>query len=108
MIDTKDLRNWKEAANLALNAVEDIPEWMAQHVADKGTFEFEVKWVGDHWYKNGNHRRRDVVNRVKFLMDVIFKRLNLDDASVFKITLVKEPGRPLDNELCFCRGKGLV
>lgn len=105
LIDTKDLRNWKESATLALDAVEVIPEWIKTHFEDKGTFEFQVRWVGDHWYKNGNHRRRDVDNRVKFLMDVIFKRLGIDDSSVFKITLIKEPGRELDNERCVCTVK---
>lgn len=109
--DTDVLRNWKATSSVHLTEqLEDVPKWVKEHVDKNGLFKFSVLWHGKHWFKNGNPKRRDLDNRIKFLMDQIFKMLQVDDCRVFELTLVKMPPQETphnladeDGEVCCCR-----
>ncbi len=108
--DTDVLRNWKVIAETHLQEqLQEVPSWVKEHANSQGTFKFEVFWYGEHWFKNGNPKRRDIDNRVKFLMDQTFKAIDVDDCHVFDLILRKLPPQETphalaaDGEVCFCR-----
>ncbi len=109
--DTEVLRSWKVLAQGHLDEqITEVPSWVKEHADKQGTFQFEVFWYGGHWFKNGNPKRRDIDNRVKFLMDQVFKTVNIDDCHVFKLNLFKLPPQEEphelageDGEICRCR-----
>jgi len=46
--------------------------------------------VGGQWYyKNGNIKKRDVLNLQKFLIDSVFKGLEADDKQIFDCHILK-------------------
>jgi len=51
---------------------------------------FVVIAVYDNWFtKKGKIKKKDVCNKEKFLIDSIFKSLELDDKNIFHATIVK-------------------
>lgn len=44
-----------------------------------------IRFKEDWYYKNGNAAKKDLDNRLKFLIDSIFKGLDIDDKMVFEI-----------------------
>lgn len=47
-------------------------------------------WITENWYnKDGSIKKMDVANREKFLIDSIFKALEIDDRLIFEINLEK-------------------
>lgn len=113
--DTDVLRKWKVISQIQLQEqLVDLPGWPVEHAESQGTFKMEVFWYGEHWFKNGNPKRRDIDNRVKFLMDQTFKAIGVDDCHVFDLILRKLPPQEtphafaIDGEVCYCRVTPLV
>lgn len=47
-------------------------------------------WVHENWYtKKGTVAKKDVANREKFLIDSVFKALDLDDKMIFSHSMMK-------------------
>lgn len=53
--------------------------------------QIELK-IFENWHnkKDGAVKKKDISNREKFLVDSIFKALELDDKYIFKHTMIKE------------------
>ena len=43
----------------------------------------------DWYYQNGDVSRKDIANREKFLIDSVFKALDIDDKYIFEHTFIK-------------------
>jgi Holliday junction resolvase RusA-like endonuclease len=96
------LREWKNYAELdLLSQAPDIPIWIADQVKNIGVFKFEVLWFSDHFYKNTKPKVNDIDNRVKFLLDAVFKHVGQDDCYVFSIVLTKIQDNSSE-EKCVC------
>lgn len=105
--DSPELRAWKEMAKIELAAQNvELPEWIKKTQQNKQCLVFIVEWWGKHWYKNGKPKRRDLDNRIKFLMDAVFNYIELDDSLVFDLRLVKIE-KDTDEEYCICKIKPL-
>ena len=101
IIDAPILREWKTTTEMELLASGlEIPDWIAEKVNKREPLKFEVKWHGQHWFKNGKPKRRDLDNRIKFLMDMVFKFIGQDDSYVFNLLLTKVESD--GDEYCEC------
>jgi len=46
--------------------------------------------IYDHWFNlNGTIKKKDILNKEKFLIDSIFKGLEIDDSHIFKCSFTK-------------------
>jgi len=101
--DSPDLRTWKEYAKIELlSQIQNIPEWIREHAQNIGVFKFEVNWFGDHFFKNGKPKIKDIDNRAKFLADIIFNHIEENDCYIFNFNLIKIQVDDLKEEKCLC------
>jgi Holliday junction resolvase RusA-like endonuclease len=76
----------KEARELQKTIKELVPELQMKDRLLK----IEIHIYEDWYCQNGTVARKDVSNREKFLIDAVFKALNIDDKYIFIHTLIKE------------------
>jgi len=86
----------REALNLRTKIIKDIKD--IKDVKNKGQYEtlrdkkltVGIIFIENWLYKNGEERRADLDNRLKFLIDSVFKGLNLEDKMIYELYARKE------------------
>jgi len=81
----------REALNLRTRIIKDVLSQLIDRMelVDK-KLTVGIIFVEDWNYKNGEPRRVDIDNRLKFLIDSVFKALDLDDKMIYEIYARKE------------------
>lgn len=83
----------KEALILRARIIEDVKtrSWVFEkkELEDK-KLTIAILMTENWYYKNGSVRKSDLDNRLKFLIDSIFRGLGLDDKMIFEIYAKKE------------------
>lgn len=87
-------KGWKfltrEAKLLRAKIMDDTMKQMNGKEFWRGDIlEVEVKFFKNWYTKEGNIRKEDLDNRIKFLLDSVLKAYDLDDSQIFKITAHK-------------------
>ena len=82
---TKEARELREKIQkIVLDSIEGII------FDDTKEYEIVVE-IHENWYtKDGRIKKVDISNREKFLVDSIFKSLEIDDKQIFKHTMIKK------------------
>lgn len=81
----------REALNLRTKIIEDVKKQMdLVHRYDCVKLTVGIIFVENWLYKNGEIRKADLDNRLKFLIDSVFKALDLDDKMIYEIYARKE------------------
>lgn len=56
--------------------------------------------IYENWLcKNGSVKKKDIANREKFLIDSIFKGLNIDDRYIYEHTMIKVQSEQLEGAM---------
>jgi len=81
----------REALNLRTRIIKDVLSQLIDRMelVDK-KLTVGIIFVEDWNYKNGEPRKADIDNRLKFLIDSVFKALDLDDKMIYEIYARKE------------------
>ena len=79
----------KEALNLRARIMEDVKMQPCDPLEDK-KLTIGIIMTENWYYKNGSVKKNDLDNRLKFLIDSIFRGLELDDKMIFEIYAKKE------------------
>ena len=79
----------KKEAKVLRDKIVDIVEQLTFPFALNSELDVTIE-VFENWYtKDGLIKKKDISNREKFLIDSVFKALNVDDRNIFKTTLIK-------------------
>ena len=78
-----------EARNLRARIMQATVEQMPIDFDKRERLEVVIYFYDNWYYKNGNAKKQDLDNRLKFLIDSIFKAINADDKHIFRLVAEK-------------------
>ena len=83
----------KEAKELRQEIIDLIDHKVYQYERDyfKDKQLYVIVEIYEDWFcKNNTIKKKDIANREKFLIDTVFKGLNIDDKMIFKCSFEKK------------------
>ena len=78
-----------EARNLRARIMQATVEQMPIDFDKRERLEVVIYFYDNWYYKNGNAKKQDLDNRLKFLIDSIFKAISADDKHIFRLVAEK-------------------
>lgn len=85
----------RPARELRAKIISDVKE-MDNTLPEDATLRIDINLVEDWLCKNGAIRKADLDNRLKFLIDSVFRGLEMDDKYIFEIHAYKVQSEMLE------------